>query len=484
LAKIGLRMDVSSKENPNPVLKNFVKNQRTPNEFGIHSFSQELDLDTDTDDDEDSSGEADEDFLADRTVSSLNMHYTFLEIGGAELEDNLEYLTAVSEGGDEIIETDNEPEQFNYADDESSDSEDESQEEPNYFVPGWFTIVNDTVMKHRALVSSPVVRKLKAGNEVFIKRVAEINSRTRGLLRKGGWISIKNHITNKVFAERKPDMDFTTIRKKKKSAKRVRFAPESRSSLRSLKRGTVNSLSALYRRGKADPPSNPIWYQQRFYYECDSTDTEESDYSSSDEEAEEVEKEQQLGNKSAAQNSTPLFNITCEYKKLPSPLEHDDIEKQPDSPRVVDSQRGAGRRAIKIPCLQVRDMVFRKSSEDSSVKDNFSSPSIDLQSIVSSLSSEDFSLQAESPSQSSEDESDNEAPCFTYGSWGAKLEKDVFTKDFDREAFLKSLNDDAEIFSPPDSVNGRSFMQSPRFTKSSKRSKAECENNDDEQTAV
>ena len=57
----------------------------------------------------------------------------------------------------------------------------------------------------------------KAGEEVFVKHVTEVNSRTRGLLRKGGWISIENHMTNKVFAERKPDPDFTTVRTKKKS---------------------------------------------------------------------------------------------------------------------------------------------------------------------------------------------------------------------------------------------------------------------------
>lgn len=401
--------------------------------------------------------------------SSINVHYSLLEIGGAEFEDS-----NFEEGGEELYEPE-EDDDLNYADDESSDSEEESisesmdtmnciKEEPNYFVPGWFTIVHDTVVKYRALVTSPVIRKIKAGEEVFVKHVTEVNSRTRGLLRKGGWISIENHMTNKIFAERKPDPDFTTVRTKKKSgpAKRVRFASTSRS-LRSLHRGTVNSLSALSKRSKADPPSNPVWYQARFYYECDSTDTDEESTDLMDD----SDKEEDVVDKSTAPHSPPAasFDATCEYK-LPSPLDQDAIEKQPDSP---------------IPCLQVTDMAFRKSSEDSSAKENFSSPSIDMQS------SEDFSLMAESPSQSSESEvSDNEAPCFAYGSWAAKLEKDVFNKDFDQEAFLKSLNDDANIFSPPDTDNGRSLLQSPRFTRPSRLRKAECNTtkNDDEQTAV
>merc|ERR1719204_1260884 len=119
-------MDVSSKEwHPNnPVLKNFVKNERTPSKLvGLHSWmGHAMDIGSSSSEEDDSSGGEDETLAAAVGAnSSFNMHSSLLEIGGAEFECFREDSN-FEEGGEELDEFEPEEalEDLNFADDESS----------------------------------------------------------------------------------------------------------------------------------------------------------------------------------------------------------------------------------------------------------------------------------------------------------------------------------------------------------------------------
>merc|ERR1711879_687823 len=364
-------------------------------------------------------------------------------------------------GGGEVIE-DVEPD--HYADDESSDSEDNdsisAETEPDYFVPGYFTILITTVVKYKAVVSSSVIRTINPGDEVFIRSVIKVNNRLRGKLRKGGWISIINHSTNTTFAERKPDKDFEIIPKKKprNDCKRVTFAPTSRS-LRALKRNSVTSLcdglqhslaelanEAAKQCKKREPSTtasaDPVWYQ-RYYYDVESDSDSESSSGESFEE--------------------PCLKNTDCVKRIPD-LDREDVESLPEIPSSVDNVKRAPCKELKVKITEIQDNGAcneRKCSEDSSANvGNFSSPSIDLQS------SEDFSFQAESMPSSSEDEYVGEERPLTYG-WTTQFEKTVFHKNFDRDVFLKSLQESRFPPPPAMSMNGTSHPNPTRVVTAS-----------------
>jgi len=437
-------MDASSKEShPIPVLKNSVKSEQMNGPAGYAvSWMEEEETDTeeDTEDDESTGGE----------------EMVEAETGGEKLEDPhpVHYAGAeVEEVKEEEVEDADDPEVEHYADDESSDSEDSKDasehNEPDYFVPGYFTIVVKTVVKRRAVVSSPVMRSIEAGEEVFIRNVIKVNNRLRGKLRKGGWISIVNHSTNVTFAQRKPDKEWEVLPKKKKHGKRVTFAPTSRS-LRALKRNSVTSLcdgqrrslaqladEASKRQKKREPfttsptDTNPVWYQ-RYYYDVAS----DSDSESSSNEC---------------NTERPCLECGDCLKKIPDLDNKEDMESLPEIPTPADIvNRFPPCKELKKPIklnlkMKITELqetqTLRKCSEDSSANvGNFSSPSIDLQS------SEEFSFQAESIPSSSDDDFE---------------EGQLFHKNFDREVFLKSLSK-SNIPPPPEPMNGNSHQNSTR----------------------
>merc|ERR1719361_503127 len=100
----------------------------------------------------------------------------------------------IYESDDDSDEITDEPAHF--ADSEESDTDETTEFEPCHMV-----VIRDTLIKEEAEVKSKVVREVDIGDVVYVTSLVVQDDRLRAQVQEGGWLTVKNFKTRKVFCK-------------------------------------------------------------------------------------------------------------------------------------------------------------------------------------------------------------------------------------------------------------------------------------------